>query len=59
MVTLRDADGVIVDLFRAIPVRFDDGAAEFEVFLLGRRSGATAADARLVWEAPLEDESDL
>jgi hypothetical protein len=47
VVTLRDAEGVIVDLFRLRPARFDGVVAVFEVWLLGRRQGAVAAEVRL------------
>jgi len=47
VVTLRDEDGVIVDMFRLHPVRFDGPVAVFEAWLLGRRTAAVSADVRL------------
>ena len=47
VVTLRDEGGVIVDMFRVPPVRFEGAAAVFEVWLLGRRAAAVSAEAQL------------
>lgn len=48
LVTLRDDDGAIVDLFRLLPVRFEGSVAVFEVWLAGRRATAVAASVRLL-----------
>lgn len=47
VVTLRGEDGLILDMFRLQPIRFEGTTAVFEAWLVGRRAGARSAEAKL------------